>query len=147
MATQRRTANVTWQGTLTEGSGTITSTSTGAFGNLPVTWKARTESADGMTSPEELIAAAHASCYAMGLTHGLAQSGTPATQIDVSATCSLEIGESGPVITSMEFDVKGKVDGIDQSGFEEAARGAADSCPVSGALKGNLDIRVNAQLV
>lgn len=146
MATQRRTANLTWKGSLTDGSGMINSVDSGAISNLPVTWKSRTEEAGGKTSPEELIAAAHASCFAMGLSNGLATSGTPPTQLDVAATCTLEIGSAGPKITTMEFNVKGQVDGIDQAAFEKAAQGAADGCPVSGALKGNVDIRVNAQL-
>jgi osmotically inducible protein OsmC len=139
----KRSANVTWQGGLMDGSGVITSTSSGAFSNLDVSWPARTEQSGGKTSPEELIAAAHAACFAMGLSHGLSQAGTPPQQLDISATCTFE----PPKITTMEITVRGKVEGIDQAAFEEAAKAAGENCPVSGALKGNVAVSVTAELV
>lgn len=137
-----RSANVTWQGGLMEGSGVITSVSSGAFSDLNVSWPARTEEPDGKTSPEELIAAAHAACYAMGLSHGLSGAGTPPQKLDISATCTFD----PPKITKMAITVKGQVDGIDQAAFEQAAQAAAEGCPVSGALKGNVEISVSATL-
>ena len=137
-----RTASVTWQGDLASGSGVITNVSSGAISNLDVSWPARTEEHGGKTSPEELIAAAHAACFSMGLSHGLSSAGTPPQQLDVSATCTFD----PPKITKMHITVRGQVDGIDQSAFEQAAREAADGCPVSGALKGNVDISVEAEL-
>ena len=137
-----RTASVTWQGDLASGSGVITNVSSGAISNLDVSWPARTEEHGGKTSPEELIAAAHAACFSMGLSHGLSSAGTPPQQLDVSATCTFD----PPKITKMHITVRGQVDGIDQAAFEQAAREAADGCPVSGALKGNVDITVEAEL-
>ena len=138
----KRTANLTWQGGLMDGSGVITSTSSGAFSNLDVSWPARTEEHGGKTSPEELIAAAHAACFAMGLSFGLANAGTPPQQLDVSATCTFE----PPKITTMEISVRGRVEGIDQATFEAAAQEAGENCPVSGALKGNVAVTVSAEL-
>ncbi len=137
-----RSASVTWQGSLMEGSGVINNVTSGAISNLDVSWPARTEEPGGKTSPEELIAAAHAACYAMGLSHGLSGAGTPPQKLDVSATCTFD----PPKITKMAITVTGQVDGIDQAAFEQAAREAADGCPVSGALKGNVEIVVSATL-
>ena len=140
-----RTAHLTWNGGLMDGSGTITGSDSGALSDLAVSWPARTEEHGGNTSPEELIAAAHASCFAMALSFGLANAGTPPQQLDVSATCTLDLSEA-PKITSMNIRVIGKVDGLDQAGFEEAAKGAGEGCPVSGALKGNVEVNVTAEL-
>jgi osmotically inducible protein OsmC len=137
-----RSASVTWQGSLFEGSGVINEVTSGAFSNLAVSWPARTEDHGGNTSPEELIAAAHAACYAMGLSHGLTESGTPPQKLEVSATCTFD----PPTITKMAITVKGQVDGIDQAAFESAAQEAGEGCPVSGALKGNVEITVSATL-
>ncbi len=146
MSNAERRGEVTWEGNLPQGHGTIVTTSSGALNNLPVTWASRTERPDGKTSPEELIAVAHAECYAMGLAHGLAQSGTPAEKLDVNAVCTLELSPSGLKIQSMDLNVKGKVSGLDAAGFEKAAQVADQNCPVSNALRNNLQIRVNAQL-
>ena len=142
-----RTAQVVWEGDLAAGSGTIVSTGSGAFGGLSVSWTARTEEPGGSTSPEELIAAAHAACFSMAFSNGLAQGGTPPERLEVRATCSFEQADSGWAITTMELDVEGRVPGIDASGFEQAAAQAKDGCPVSGALKGNVDISVRSRLV
>jgi len=146
MAEAKRTANVTWQGDLIHGSGTITSTGSGALSNLGVSWASRTERADGKTSPEELIAAADAACFAMGLSHGLNQAGHPPTKLEISATCTLTL-DGGPKVSSIDLDVRGTVPGIDQAAFEQAAQGAAQNCPVSTALKGNVEVRVKATLM
>ena len=145
MAGVQRKASVVWEGDLMSGSGTITETGSGAFGNLPVTWKARTDTSDGMTSPEELIAAALASCFSMALSNGLAKAGNPASKLEVTATSTLTM-DGGPKVSSIDLDVRGTVDGMDQNAFAEAAKAAGEGCPVSGALKGNVTINVTAQL-
>ena len=142
MATDRR-AEVTWQGDLPSGSGTIESVGSGAFGPLDVSWSARAEKPDGQTSPEELIAAAHASCFSMALSNGLAQAGTPPEHLSVAATLTFEPGTG---ITRSVLDVQGNVPGIDEPGFRKAAEEAKDNCPVSQALKGNVEITVDAAL-
>lgn len=146
MAKAERRAEVTWEGSLIQGSGRIESVGSGALGNLPITWAARTESSDGKTSPEELMAAAHAACYAMALSHTLAQGGTPAEKLSVSAVSAFEQVGGGFKITTMDLDVRGKVPGLDQAGFEAAAQKAEQGCPVSNALRGNVQIRVKAHL-
>ena len=140
-----RTAQVTWQGSLLEGSGTIDSTTSGAFGGLGVTWKARSEDDHGgLTSPEELIAAAHAACFSMALSGGLARAETPADELHTSATVTFQPGEG---ITRVALTVEGIVPGIDGVAFEEAAQAAKENCPVSKALAGVPEISVEAQLV
>ena len=139
-----RTARVTWSGSLMEGSGTIESTGSGAISDLEVTWASRSEVQEGgRTSPEELIAAAHAACFCMALSHGLAQAGNAPDKLDVTATSTFVPGTG---IKEMKLDVTGTVDGIDEQAFQEAARAAADNCPVSMALKGNVEIVLDARL-
>jgi osmotically inducible protein OsmC len=142
MATDR-TAEVVWKGSLMEGSGEIVSTTTGAIGTQPVTWKARAESAGGATSPEELIAAAHAACFSMALSHGLAQAGNPPDELKTSATVTFQPGEG---ITKIALTVRGTVPGIDADAFGEAAEGAKKNCPVSQALAGVPEITLDASL-
>jgi osmotically inducible protein OsmC len=139
MATERR-AEAVWEGSLIEGSGTITSTGSGALPQLPVTWAARTESSDGKTSPEELIAAAHAACFAMALSHALAEAGNPPERLETSATVTFVPGTG---ITKSALTVRGRVPGIDGVFFAEAAEGAKEGCPVSGALKGNVELTLD----
>jgi osmotically inducible protein OsmC len=141
-----RRAEVEWHGSLIQGSGTIVSVGSGAIGNLPVTWASRTERSDGKTSPEELLAAAHAACFAMAFSHGLAQAGTTAELLHVNATCTFEQVEGGFKVSTMVLDVRGKVPGLDQAGFEKAAQQAGEGCPVSNALRNNVAITVNAHL-
>jgi osmotically inducible protein OsmC len=142
MATERR-AEVVWEGSLMEGSGTITNAGSGALPELPVTWASRAESPEGRTSPEELIAAAHAACFAMALSHALAEAGNPPDRLDTSATVTFVPGTG---ITKAALTVTGRVPGIDEDAFREAADGAKDGCPVSGALKGNVELTVEARL-
>ena len=143
MATERR-AEVRWQGSLLEGSGTIDSTTSGAFGGLGVTWKARSEDDHGgLTSPEELIAAAHAACFSMALSAGLARSETPADELLTTATVTFQPGEG---ITRIALTVEGTVPGIDGVAFEEAALAAKENCPVSKALAGVPEITLEAWL-
>ena len=146
MLKAERRADVVWEGDLLHGSGTIVSVGSGALGALPVTWASRTERSDGKTSPEELMAAAHAACYAMAFSHTLAQAGTPAERLSVSATCTFEQVEGGFKISTMELDVRGRVPGLDEAGFEKVAQQAEQGCPVSNALRNNVQIRVNAHL-
>lgn len=146
MAKAERRAEVEWQGSLIQGSGRIVGVGSGAIGNLPITWAARTERSDGKTSPEELLAAAHAACFAMAFSHGLAQAGTPAERLNVNATCTFEQVEGGFKVSTMVLDVRGRVPGLDQAGFEKAAQQAGQGCPISGALRNNVAISVNAHL-
>jgi osmotically inducible protein OsmC len=146
MAKAERRAEVEWQGSLIQGSGRIIGVGSGAISNLPITWAARTERSDGKTSPEELLAAAHAACFAMAFSHGLAQAGTPAERLNVNATCTFEQVEGGWKVSTMVLDVRGRVPGLDQASFEKAAQQAGQGCPVSGALRNNVAISVNAHL-
>lgn len=143
--TAKRSAEAIWEGTLTEGAG-IVNLDSGAVAGLDVTWAARTEQSDGKTSPEELIAAAHASCFAMALSGGLARNGTPPQSLHVHATATLDKTDRGLRITKMLIGVRGKVDGVDERQFEEAAATAKEGCPVSNALQNNLDIELKASL-
>src|SRR3954463_96785 len=129
MATERR-SEVTWQGSLMEGSGRIDSSTSGKLDGFELSWPSRAESAEGRTSPEDLIAAAHASCFAMALSHGLAQAGTPADELHTSSPVPFVPGEGIPRI---ELTVTGRVPGVDESTFEQAARTAGENCPVSKA--------------
>lgn len=144
MAAQR-TAHAVWNGDLLHGNGTVQSTS-GAFGALPISWSARTEASGGKTSPEELLASAQAACFSMALSNGLAKLQKPAQKISVNATATFDkVGDTWKV-TTMELSVVGKVPGIAPAEFESAARGAGQNCPISGALKGNVAISVQARL-
>jgi osmotically inducible protein OsmC len=141
MATES-SASTTWQGSLTKGSG-ITHPQSGAFEDVEVTWASRTSRSAGKTSPEELLAAAHASCFAMALSHELSEAGNEPEQLDVSATVDFVAGEG---VKSSHIVVRGRVPEVDQSQFEQAAESAGQNCPISAALKGNIDISVDATL-
>ena len=139
-----RTAHVTWSGSLLEGMGRIESTGSGAIGGLEVTWASRSEpDASGRTSPEELIAAAHASCLSMALSHGLAQAGHAPEELKTSATVTFQPPEG---ITKIALEVVGKVPGIEDDAFQEAAQAAKENCPVSKALAGVPDVSLQARL-
>jgi lipoyl-dependent peroxiredoxin len=142
MATER-TAGVTWTGDLMSGAGTIDSVGSGAFGPLDVSWVARSERPNGKTSPEELIAAAWAACFAMALSAGLARGGTPPERLATSATVTFQPGEG---IIKGALTVRGTVPGLDAAGFEAAAQGAKANCPVSMALTGIPDVTLDAAL-
>jgi osmotically inducible protein OsmC len=146
MADAQRTAIALWKGSLAQGTGTVTLTSSGAAGPLPVTWASRTARSEGKTSPEELIAAAHASCYCMELSGILAEAGTPPERLETSAIVTFAEVEGGFKVASSALTVKGTAPGLDAAGFKEAAEAAKDSCPVSGALKDNVEITVVAEL-
>ncbi|HEX6663474.1 MAG TPA: OsmC family peroxiredoxin [Gaiellaceae bacterium] len=142
MATERK-AEVTWHGDLMSGSGTVDSVTSGAVGGLDVSWPSRAEEPNGLTSPEELIAAAHATCFSMALSHGLAQGGHAPEQLDTSATVTFQPGEG---ITKIALEVDGRVPGMDDAAFAEAAQQAKDNCPVSKALTGVPEITLSARL-
>ena len=142
MATDR-TAEVTWHGDLKSGSGRIESVSSGAIGALDVDWHARSEAVEAKTSPEELIAAAHAACFSMALSNGLGQAGHPADELKTSATVTFQPGEG---ITKIALTVEGNVPGLDEDAFREAAETAKANCPVSQALASVPEITLDARL-
>ena len=141
-----RTATVTWNGNLATGSGTVSAGTSQLFTDLPVSWAARTEAPAGQTSPEELLAAAHASCFSMQLSVGLDRAGTPPDHLHVSASVTFDkVGDAWTVTTS-QLEVVGVVPGIDEAAFEAAAQAAKDGCPISRALAGNVELSVSATL-
>jgi osmotically inducible protein OsmC len=141
-----RTATVTWTGNLATGSGTVSAGSSDLFTDLPVSWTARTEQPDGQTSPEELLAAAHASCFSMQLSVGLDRAGTPPDHLHVSATVTFDKVGDAWTVTSSEIDVMGVVPGVDEAGFDAAVQAAKDGCPISRALAGNVALSATATL-
>lgn len=143
MATAERRADVVWEGSLARGDGRIT-VGSGAVEELPVTWASRTERSDGKTSPEELIAAAHASCFAMALSAVLGDGGNPPERLDIGATCTFDVDNLK--VSTVVLDARGRVPGLDAEGFRSAVEQADQICPVTNALRGNVDIRVNATL-
>ena len=143
MATVERNARIVWEGDLGSGSGTVSGGS-GAINDMPVTFASRVQNPDGKTSPEEMIASAHATCYAMAFSNVLSGKGNNPERLTVSASCYFD--DSQLKITAVDLDVQGQVSGMDQSAFESAANEAEQACPVSNALRGNVEIRVNATL-
>jgi len=140
-----RSAQVTWHGDLMSGNGEIHESPSGAFGPLQITWAARAEDDHGgKTSPEELLAAAHASCFSMALSVGLAKAGTPPERLETSSTVTFVPGTG---ITRSALSVVGHVPGIDEDAFRTAAEAAKEGCPVSSALKGNVELTLDARLV
>ena len=136
------TATTVWQGSLEKGRGE-TSTASGTLSEVEVTWQARVERTSGTTSPEELLAAAHAACFCMGLSHELGGAGHAPDRLEATATVAFVPGEG---VKSSRIEVTGSVEGLDQAGFEAAAQAAGEGCPISGALKGNVEIEVAATL-
>lgn len=145
MAVAERRASSVWEGNLTEGRGRV-KLGSGALDEFPVTWASRTERSNGMTSPEELIAAAEAACFSMALSNDLAKQGNTPERVSVAATCTLDRIDGKLKVTTMDLEVTGRVPGIDQEAFQAAAENTARNCPVSGAIAGNVDIRVQATL-
>ena len=140
-----RTANAEWQGDLMGGSGTV-STESGVVRDATIKWSSRAEAADENTSPEELIAAAHASCVSMALAHGLAEAGTPAQRLESKATATFDQVGDGFRMTTMRLEIRGEVDGLDEDAFSKAAEDAKDNCPVSQALSDDVEVTLNASL-
>jgi osmotically inducible protein OsmC len=140
-----RTANAVWEGDLMGGSGTV-STQSGVVSNATVKWSSRAEKADENTSPEELIAAAHATCVSMALANGLAQAGIPPQQLESQATATFDQTPDGFRMATMRIQIRGQVEGLDEEGFRQAAEDAKENCPVSQALKGNVEVTLDAAL-
>ncbi|MBX9457453.1 MAG: OsmC family protein [Rhizobium sp.] len=142
----KRRATAIWQGALADGTGNLTSQS-GALSSLPYSFKGRFQDESGQsgTNPEELIAAAHAGCFAMQLSHFLAENGTPATKLDATATVDLDTSDGGATIKSSTIELVGTVPGIDEAKFKELADKAKAGCPVSRAL-GAIEVSLNARL-
>ena len=140
-----RRADVSWEGDLASGGGVVSASSSHAFTELPVSWAARTENPD-KTSPEELIAAAHASCFAMAFSSDLTKAGTPPQRLAVSSEVTFDKVDGKWTVLSSALTVRGVVPGLDQAGFAAAAEGARDGCPVSRALVGNVQLSVDATL-
>jgi osmotically inducible protein OsmC len=140
-----RNAHATWDGDLRGGSGRF-DTGSGAITGQEVTFASRFEESGGKTSPEELIAAAHATCFSMALAGGLAKAGHPSTRIETDAVATLDQAEGGFRLTSMRLSVRGEVDGIDEEGFRAAAEEAKEGCPVSNALADSVEITLDAAL-
>jgi len=141
-----RRAEVAWSGDLSTGSGTVSAVSSRAFSDLPVSWAARTEAPAGMTSPEELVAAAHASCFAMAFSADLGRAGNPPERLSVSADVTFDKVEAGWRVVSSHLTVRGVVPGISSEDFVAAAEAAKDGCPISRALTGNVALSVDATL-
>ena len=141
-----RRAEATWSGALTTGSGNVSAISSGSFTSLPVSWAARTESSDGKTSPEELVAAAHAACFSMALSGALGRAGTPPDRLDVSAEVTFDKLEAGWRVVSSALTVRGVVPGMSREDFVAAAESTRDGCPISVALAGNVALSVEATL-
>jgi lipoyl-dependent peroxiredoxin len=142
MAVAERRAEVAWEGNLARGNGKLT-VGSGAMGEMSVTWASRTERPDGKTSSEEPIAA-HGSCFAMALSNVLDQGGTPPERLEITATCTFDV--DNVKVSSVDLDVHGRVPDLDAEGFQNAVEQADEGCSVSNALRGNVDIRVNARL-
>ena len=141
-------AQAKWSGTLTEGSGEVTGSTSGKLTGLPVTWNARTGGDNSLTTPEELLAAAHASCFAMALAYELQGRQAPAESLDVSAAVGFDPKVGGGFEVSFsELTVKASVPGISEAEFTEAVAAASQGCPLSGALKGNVEIIASGELV
>ena len=144
MPMAERSATTGWDGDLAHGNGVVNGAS-GALKDLSVTWASRTERSDGKTSPEELIAAAHSSCFSMALSHGLTEAGNAPEHLDVTSKVTLDLIDGAPSVTTSELTVSGRVPGIDQAAFDAAAADAGKNCPISRALAG-VQITVNATL-
>jgi osmotically inducible protein OsmC len=141
-----RTATVTWQGPLATGDGTVSAGSSGLFMDLPVSWSSRTEQPDGRTSPEELLAAAHASCYAMAFSADLGRAGYTPEELHVEAEVTFDKLDGGWTVTASALTVLGHVHGIKEDEFDRIAQGTRDGCPISRAIAGNVEISVEATL-
>ena len=141
-----REARAVWNGDLMSGTGAVSAVSSGRFSDLPVSWSARTEAAGGKTSPEELLAAAHATCFSMALSSLLAQAGNPPESVQTDATVTLRPVDGRPTITKIELVTVGRVPGLDEAAFVEQAKAAKAGCPVSRALAGVPEITLEASL-
>jgi lipoyl-dependent peroxiredoxin len=144
---ETRHATATWSGNLTEGSGMLQYISSGAFSRMPITWGSRTAAHEGRTSPEELLAAAHASCFSMAFANQLAKNGTIADRLDVRVDITADKLDAGWTVLSSAIKVSGVVPGIDEETFAKLADAAKDGCPISRALAGNVELSVEPTLL
>ena len=143
---QTRQAEATWSGDLLSGRGTVTAATTRVFADLPTTWASRTGEPEGVTSPEELLAAAHASCFSMACSNELAKAGTPPSSLSVSVAITADKLDTGWTVQSAAITVRATVPGATAESFRDAAEKARDGCPISKALKGNVELSVEATL-
>jgi osmotically inducible protein OsmC len=141
-----RTATVTWNGPLAQGEGTVSAGSSELFTDLPVSWSSRTEGVEGRTSPEELLAAAHASCFAMALSGALGRAGSPPDHLHVGASVTFDKVGDAWTVTSSQLDVVGVVPGMEAAAFDQIAEATKDACPISRAMAGNVEMTVAATL-
>jgi len=140
-------AEAVWEGDLMSGKGRVNSRTSGVLRDAGLSWKSRTETAGGNTTPEELLAAAHASCFAMALSNGLAKAGKPAQKLEVGVTVTFGPKQGGGfAVQESAIEVRGTVSGMDAGAFQKAAEAAKDGCPISQALKNNVNLNVRAQL-
>ena len=145
MAAIRR-ATVKWNGDLNTGDGAVSAITSRAFTSLPVTWASRTEHADGRTSPEELLAAAHATCFSLALSGDLTKAGTPPDRVEVTSEVAFDRVDGKWTVVSSKLTVRGKVRGLDNDGFRKIAEQTKDGCPISRAIAGNVAISLDAAL-
>jgi osmotically inducible protein OsmC len=143
---QIRRAAVNWKGDLASGTGTLTAATSAAFTDLPVTWASRTEAADGRTSPEELLASAHASCFSMAFSSDLTKAGSKPESLDVTSEIAFDRVDGKWTVVSSKLTVSGRVPGLGQARFAEIAAGAKSGCPISRAIAGNVELSVEATL-
>ena len=141
-----RTATATWQGPLATGDGSVTAATSGLFTDLPISWASRTEQPEGRTSPEELLAAAHAACFAMAFSADLGRAGYTPDELHVEAQVTFDKLDDGWTVTTSAITVLGHVPGISPDEFDRIAEGTKDGCPISQALKGNVALSVDAAL-
>jgi osmotically inducible protein OsmC len=144
---QVRRATASWEGDLPTGHGEVSAGTSGVFTSLPTTWKARTEESDGLTSPEELLAAAHASCFSMASSNNLAKAGFPPERMDVTVEITGDRREAGWTVISSHITLRAKVPNVDEQTFRQAVEAAKDGCPISRALAGNVEMTLDASLV
>ena len=144
---ETRHATATWSGNLTEGSGMLLYISSGAVSRMPISWGSRTDAHEGRTSPEELLAAAHASCFSMAFSNQLAKNGTVAEKLDVRVDVTADKRDAGWTVLSSAIKVTGVVPGIDEETFAKLAEAAKDGCPISRAIAGNVELSVEPTLV
>jgi osmotically inducible protein OsmC len=141
-----RSATANWSGNLTEGSGSVSSKSSENLRDIPLSWSARTGDPSGLGGPEELLAAAHASCFSMAFSNTLFKDGFTADSLEVTCDVTADKRDAGWTVLSSHLTVHGRVAGVDQAGFADAAERAKDGCPISRALMGNVELSVEATL-
>jgi osmotically inducible protein OsmC len=144
---QVRRAEAHWSGDLTSGGGAVSAATSGIFSDQLITWRARTEASEGRTSPEELLAAAHAGCFSMAVSNELAKAGFPPERVDVAVEVRADRTERGWTVLASHITLRARVPGVDQATFREKAEAAKGGCPISRAIAGNVEIILDAALV